>query len=131
MVHSMTRLVLQLAVIVIVARVVGLFVSRALRQPRVLGELIAGMLIGPYALGGLPLLPGGTSLFPALTGAMPVSPELQAIATLAAIVLLFRAGLETDVSAFIRYSVVGSLVGVCGVVLSFVLGDLVAVVWGL
>ena len=40
--HLMTMLVLQLAVIVVAARVFGLIFSRYLKQSRVLGELVAG-----------------------------------------------------------------------------------------
>jgi len=127
----MTRLVLQLAVIVIAARLLGFAFDRYLKQPRVLGELIAGMIMGPYALGGLTIPFFGGAFFPAVEGTVPVSSELYGVATIAAIVLLFRAGLETDVSSFLRYSVVGSTVGFAGVVLSFALGDALAVLWGI
>ncbi len=43
--------------------------------------------------------------------------------TLASIVLLFTVGLETDIALFLRYSVAGSLVGLGGVIVSFVAGD--------
>jgi len=123
----MTNLVLQLAVIIITARFFGLIFSRYLKQPRVLGELVAGMVIGPYALGSfrLPLL--DQPLFPSLDTTLPVSPELYGLAVVASIVLLFLAGLETDLPTFLKYSLVGSLVGIGGVVLSFFLGDMVAV----
>jgi Kef-type K+ transport system membrane component KefB len=58
-----------------------------------------------------------------------VSPELYGIATLASIILLFLAGLETDLAAFLRYSVVGSCVGMGGLVAAFVMGDLCGVLW--
>jgi len=66
--HKMTLLVIQLAIIVIAARFIGLLFSQLLHQPRVLGELVAGMVIGPYALGAIslpflngPLFPKGRS----------------------------------------------------------------------
>jgi Kef-type K+ transport system membrane component KefB len=124
--HRMTLLVLQLGVIIIAARLMGLVASRYLRQPRVLGELAAGMIIGPYALGGVNLpFPGG-SFFPLPPTVIPVSPELYGVAVVASVILLFLAGLETDLKTFLRYSLVGSVVGVTGVVLSFTLGDLAA-----
>ena len=127
--HMALHFVLQLAVIIIAARLGGSLFRRALKLPRVLGELCAGILIGPYALGRLPL-PGYGPMFPLYEGPMPVSPELYAIATLASIVLLFMVGLETDVAIFLRYSITGTAVGVGGIVCSFVLGDLCAVWFG-
>ncbi len=128
----MVRLVLQLAVIIFCAKFVGELVERKLRQPAVLGELIAGILIGPYALGTIPL-PGIGPLFPPPdpSAGLPVSPELYAIATLASIVLLFLSGLETDLATFLRYSVAGTVVGLGGVAFSFLLGAWITVVWGL
>jgi len=127
--HLMVKLVLQLALLILATRVVGLIFSRYLKQPKVLGELAAGMIIGPYALGRfvLPLL--GESLFPLPSTAIPVSPELYGFAIVASIILLFMAGLETDLPTFLRFSGVGSVVGVGGVVLSFVFGDLSAVIF--
>jgi Kef-type K+ transport system membrane component KefB len=127
----MVGVVLELAVIIISGRLVGSLFKRYLHLPRVLGELCAGMIIGPYALGRLIHVPGLGPLFPLLSGLMPVSSELQALGAVASIILLFLAGLETDLTMFVRYSVVGTLVGLAGVVFSFALGDLSAVWFGL
>ncbi len=123
MTHQMTRLVLQLAVIVIAAKIVGQIFERYLKQPRVLGELATGILIGPYMLGqfAIPFLNG--PLFPIPAGSpLPISPELYGFAVIASIILLFLAGLETDLSTFLRFAVAGTAVGVGGVILSFFIG---------
>ena len=122
--HMMTRLVFQLAAIVLAARFLGYLVSRFLKQPSVLGELLAGMLIGPYALGAvhLPFL-GNEPLFAIIPGAsIPITPELYGFATVASIVLLFISGLETDLGTFLRFAGVGALTGLGGMILSFCLG---------
>lgn len=127
MTHKMTVLVLQLAMIIIASRLVGWAFNRFLKQPKVLGELAAGMLIGPYALGALyiPALHG--PLFHLPEGTLPISPELYGFAVMASIILLFSAGLETDLPTFLRFSVKGSIIGLGGVLASFILGDLTAV----
>ncbi len=119
-------LVIQLAVVLCAAKAAGFACERWLRIPDVLGELGIGIVIGPYALGGW------LNLFARPeAGAFPISPELYGIATVASIVLLYLAGLETDLSMFLRYSVAGILVGVGGVVASFALGLFGAVWFGL
>jgi len=125
--QKMTLLVLQLALIVITARFFGIIFNRFFHQPRVLGELVAGMAIGPYALGAISLPFLNSPLFPRGEGFLPVTPELYGLAVIASIVLLFMSGLETDLPTFIRFSLVGTAVGVGGVVLSFFLGALIAV----
>ena len=126
--HMMMLLVIQLAVIIIVAKIGGYLAQRFLKMPSVLGELISGMIIGPYALGAKIVLPDFGPLFVEHAG-FAASAELYGIATLASIILLFLAGLETDLAAFLRYSVVGSVVGLGGLLSAFVIGDLVAVIW--
>jgi len=126
--HLMMLLILQLAVIIIAAKLGGYLFQRFLKMPSVLGELASGMLIGPYALGGMIDLPGLGILFSEHAG-FAASAELYGIATLASVILLFLAGLETDLAAFLRYSVVGSFVGLGGLLAAFVLGDLLAVHW--
>jgi len=127
MTHRMMMLAIQLGLILFAAKL-GNFLLEKFGLPGVLGELAAGVLIGPYLLGAvaLPGFPHG--LIPLQEG-FPVSPELYGICSLAAIVLLFMVGLETDLKLFIRYSIAGSLVGIGGVIASFVLGDLSAVVF--
>jgi len=126
----MMHLVLQLAVILIAARLSGLFFQRYLKMPSVLGELIAGIIIGPYAFGQISI-PGIGPLFPLGQGVIPVSGELYGFATVASILLLFLSGLETDLTLFIRYSVAGAAVGLGGVIFSFAFGALSAVWFGL
>ena len=123
--HQMMILVLQLALIVLVARLCGEIFERFLKQPAVLGELAAGMLIGPYALGPYISVLGSGPLFPLLEGApLPVSVPLYGVATIASIILLFMVGLETNFQQFMRYAGPGAAVGVGGVLGSFITGAL-------
>jgi len=127
---SEIRFIFQLGILIVCTRMGGYWLRRWLRLPGVLGELVVGMLIGPYALGRLPWPLIGPP-FPLSATGSPVSPELYAFSTFASIVLLFLSGLETDLSTFLRYSVAGTVVGVSGVALSFFLGAGCAVWFGL
>jgi Kef-type K+ transport system membrane component KefB len=129
------HLVLQLSVILFAAKLGGEIFERFLKQPSVLGELLAGVAIGPYALGGMDLpfvgalfghgaAEGGVSV-------VPVSTELWAVAQIGAVVLLFFAGLETDFNLFFRYSGPAFVTAMGGVILPFVLGDVATVAFGL
>jgi len=127
---AMAEFILQLAVIIIAARLGGIIFRRWLKLPDVLGELSAGMLIGPYALGNISL--GGFSpLFPQTGEIISVSPALYGLATLASVLLLFMAGLETNLKLFLRYSFAGIVVGLGGVIFSFALGAWCAVWFGI
>ncbi|MDR1948804.1 MAG: cation:proton antiporter [Spirochaetaceae bacterium] len=128
----MSGLVLQIGLILFAVRLCGRG-AKKLGVPPVLGELLAGVIIGPYALGGIgfPGFPRG--LFPLGGGfegagagaSLAVSVELYGFATVASIILLFTSGLETDLGLFLRYSVAGGLIGIGGVIFSFASGALV------
>ena len=124
---QMAELILQLGIIIFAAWFGG-YIFRRMRLPRVLGEIIAGIIIGPYCLGTISLPGFSQGLFPFMEG-FPVSPELYGIATIASIILLFLIGAETNIQTFLRFSFVGSVVGLFGVIASFVLGDVVGVIF--
>ncbi len=130
--HMVMKLVFQLAFILLVAKISGELCERFLKQPAVLGEIAAGVIIGPYALGGMISLPGLGPLFPAPDPSavtnIPVSIELWSVAQVAAVILLFLAGIETDLRAFIKYGFRASVVAAGGVVFPFLFG-LFATVW--
>ena len=140
--EKMMLLALQIGVILFAAKLGGMLAS-LVKLPSVLGELGAGIVIGPWALGGIGF---GSGLFryglfrgvelKQLTDAaiaagantpFTVSPELYGICTIASVVLLFLSGIETNLKMFLKFAFAGSLVGVGGVVFSFLLGDLCAV----
>ena len=137
-VEEMMFLVLQIGVIIFAAKLGGMLAS-LMKLPSILGELAAGIVIGPWALGGIGFGDGlfASGLFhgaalremAAQTGHAfdATSPSLYGIATLASVILLFLSGLETDLKMFLKYSFVGLMVGLGGVVVSFVLGDLCAI----
>ena len=130
MVHKMVVLVFQLAVIVFAVRAGG-GVMRRLKLPAVLGELISGIIIGPFLLGSVPLPGFPEGIFPKIEGAsMPVSPELYGFATVASLILLFMVGLETDFRQFLKYSVAGTVIGLGGVIVSFAAGDFAGAYFG-
>lgn len=126
MTHKMMVLILQVAVIIFAARLGGK-AAKKIKMPSVLGELMVGILIGPSVLGMIPLPGFPQGLFPHIEGsAIPVTPELYGIATIASIILLFLAGLETDIDLFLKYSIKGGVVGLGGVIFSFGTGALAA-----
>jgi len=122
--HAITRVVLQISLILMGAKIGSEVCERYLRQPGVLGELVAGMIIGPYALGKFAQIPGLGPLFPPPNpgSTIPVSVELYAFAQVAVVILLFIAGLETDYRQFMRYGGPASVVAAGGVITPFFLG---------
>jgi Kef-type K+ transport system membrane component KefB len=134
--EAITRLVFQLGVILFAAKLAGEVCERYLKVPSVLGELTAGIIIGPFALGGLDI-PGLGALFEHVESvaeqggfSIPVSEGLWSIAQVGSIILLFTAGLETDLRQFLRYAGPAAVVATGGVVLPFVLGVAVTVALG-
>jgi len=125
MIERMMMLVFQLGVIIFAARAGGL-VFEKFRMPAIIGEIIAGIIIGPYLLGGITIPGFGHPLF-SIYGDFPISLELYGFTTVASVVLLFLVGLETDLEMFVKYSLAGSLVGIGGVAVSFVFGSLTTV----
>ena len=131
--HVVIRLLIQLSVILVAAKVAGELAVRFLKLPSVLAELGVGVLIGPFALGGLSFL-GIGPLFPFPTGfgehsTIPISPELYVLAQLGSIALLFHIGLETNLRQFLRYAGPATAVAAGGVLLPFALGNGATVCW--
>lgn len=118
--HRMMLLVIQLGVILFAAKI-GNILFEKIHLPGTLGELIAGIAIGPFALGMFSFYGFEQGLFP-IHGVEAISPELNGICAVAAVVLLFVVGLETDIALLLRYSIAGAVVGIGGVVVSFVFG---------
>jgi Kef-type K+ transport system membrane component KefB len=98
------QLLLELFAIFVAAKVMGEIFER-LSLPAVLGEILAGAALGPYAIGWIQ--PSDTS---------------QSVAEVGAIFVLFSAGLETSPNDLIRVGRKALLVAVAGVVAPFVLG---------
>ncbi|MDZ7599214.1 MAG: cation:proton antiporter [Desulfobacterales bacterium] len=112
--HNITVLFLSLGVLLCVAHVLGELAQR-LRQPSVLGELIAGVLLGPTVLGGI--APGLSEFLFPLQGANAIA--LDAIATLAIGLFLLVAGMEVDLSTVWKQGKVGCKVGITSIVIPF------------
>lgn len=86
---TLTLLLAQIAAILLVSRALGL-VARAVGQPLVIAEMIAGILLGPSLL-GLLWPHGYATLFP--ESSLPV---LQLLSQLGLVLFMFLVGLELD-----------------------------------
>jgi Kef-type K+ transport system membrane component KefB len=120
---AITKLLLAIAVLLGLARVLG-EICRKFHQPAVLGEILAGIILGPTLLGAL--FPDiHLYLFPhdAVTaaGAAAWTAE-EGFITLSAALLLFVVGLEVDLSAVVRQGKAMVLVSAMGIVIPFSLG---------
>ena len=85
-----------------------------LKLPIVLGELIAGMIVGPFALGGLQIIDGKQLL--------QINDEIKILGEMGAIVILFMAGLEMTPKEFLKGGKAAFIVGTLGVVIPFFIG---------
>lgn len=93
-----------------------------LKLPIVLGELLAGMIIGPFAIGSLIVIEGETLL--------QLSTEVKILGEIGAIVILFLAGLEMTPREFIKGGKASFTVGTLGVVVPFVVGFFIFQLFG-
>lgn len=110
------HIVLSIAIMLLAAKIGGEIAERKFKQPGVLGELLAGVAISPFALGpylGFNIIPGEI---------MPISPEIDLIGQIGAVILLFLAGIETDVKQFMKFGKVAGFVAAGGVIVPFILG---------
>ena len=113
------HLLLALFVILVVARVVGVLFKR-IGQPPVIGEVVAGILLGPSLLGRV--WPAGSAfLLPT-----EMAPYLQAIAQIGVILYMFVVGLELDPAQLRRRPHQTVAISVTGMVFPFLLGLLLA-----
>ncbi len=112
---------LQMAVILIVCRLVGML-ARKIGQPQVVGEMIAGVLIGPSLLGAL--WPDSTRL----VFTQESRGILYAGAQLGVGLYMFLVGLEFNTGHFRTRARSAACVSVAGMLAPFILGALL-VLW--
>lgn len=99
-----------IAIILISTKVFGLF-SRKIHMPAVVGALAAGVILGPSCLGMI-TLEGNTGIF------------LEEMAEIGVILLMFNAGLETELSELKKNGVASLVTAIIGVVVPLLGGFL-------
>ena len=95
---------IQLVLILFTSRLVGELAAR-IQIPSVIGELVAGIILGPT-----------------LFNFVDITPPIQLLAEIGIIMLLFEVGLDTDLSRLIKAGVKACVVAFSGVILPLVLG---------
>jgi Kef-type K+ transport system membrane component KefB len=108
--NSIAETLLLLSVVLTTAKL-GAHIAIRLKQPGVLGELVAGVVLGHLAFAGIPLFER-----------MKTDPAIANLSELGVILLLFQVGLESTVGQMVKVGISSLLVGTLGVVGPFVLG---------
>lgn len=119
---ELMNFLLAVAIILIAAKVSG-YISVRLGQPSVLGEMLAGLVLGPTVLNmhmSIPWFAGDTHLSDALT----------LFAEIGVLLLMFLAGLELELHELLRSSHVASIAGTLGVFVPLIGGYLTALLFG-
>ena len=112
-----TLMLAQVTVLVVFGRLLGELMHR-IGQPTIVGQILAGVLLGPSVLG---------SIWPAAEAALfPPAPEQQAMITgisqLGILFLLLLAGMETDLGLAYRLRAKAAAVSVAGIAVPFFCG---------
>jgi Na+:H+ antiporter len=108
-VGSVASLLGALVAIFVATKLLGALAQR-LGQPTVLGELVAGVLLGGSVLGIV----------------NPTDPVIHALAEIGVIVLLFETGLHTELRPLLSVGAAATAVGLAGVVIPFATGTYAA-----
>ncbi len=107
---TVENFLLSLTLILVFSKVFGELAER-IKQPAVLGELLAGVVLGGSVL----------ALIPATQGVIGYE-TFHLLAEVGVAILLFEIGLETDLKDLIKVGPTSTLVAITGVVLPFLLG---------
>lgn len=115
--HELLVLLLGLAALLGCARALG-EVARRFGQPAVLGEILAGILLGPTVLGAV--APAANAfLFPA---SGPNTLVLHGMSTFAVVLFLLVAGMEVDLSTILRLKRSAAIIGCSSLLIPFSMG---------
>ena len=118
--ETFARLMLAIGIVILAARLFGTVVGR-LGQPRVMGEVLAGILLGPTLLGAL--APGVmTYLFPG-----DIVPLISAAANIGLAFYLFIVGMELDPDILRERIAQAALISNTSVAFPLALGFLAAI----
>jgi Kef-type K+ transport system membrane component KefB len=112
---SSARILLDVAVILIAAYAGGALFERA-GQPGVIGQIVAGILLGPTLLGALPGDPS-SALFP--PGARPV---LDLLGQFGLVIFMFTVGWDLDLSLVRRRERAAVVVSIASIAVPFAIG---------
>jgi Kef-type K+ transport system membrane component KefB len=107
-----TEILLTLFIMLAAAKITAEIFER-LKQPAVVGEILAGVIIGGSVLGWV-----------------AASEFTTTLAEIGVIFLLFTVGLETKPSAIFKVGKLAAIVAVLGVIIPFVAGYLLMLAWG-
>lgn len=124
--YRMMLILVQIAALLAAAKLLG-YLAERIKIPGVIGELLAGVIVGPFLLGSILKLPvhgHWVPLFPKPLSLdqWPVNDVIWSFGQFASIILLFVTGLHTDIKQFLRYMGPASLVAVVGLIAPFLLG---------
>jgi Kef-type K+ transport system membrane component KefB len=111
--EALIHVLISLAILLFAAKIFAELFNK-LRLPAVLGELVAGIIVGPFALGALPLFDGKPIVV--------LSETVREIGELSGVVILFIAGLQITPKEFLRGGAASFTIGACGVVVPFFVG---------
>ena len=124
------QILLLLAMVIAAAKIAGALAAR-IHQPAVFGEILVGVVLGPTVLNVL-----GWPMFATPPGAIesglpPVLSVVRDLAQIGVLLLMFVAGLETDLEQMRHVGKVAFWSALGGVVLPFIGGAALAVAFGL
>jgi Kef-type K+ transport system membrane component KefB len=119
---SFVHIIISLAILLFSAKLFAEIFHR-IKMPVVLGELLAGIIVGPFALGGIPIFNGEPLVI--------LDETVKHIGEIAAIVILFIAGLEITPREFLKGGAASFTVGSLGVIVPFFVGFYVFLTFGL
>ena len=119
-VEATFHLLLTLALVIVLGRVFGRLFAYV-GQPPVIGEVVAGIVLGPSVLGQI--VPDG----PAMLLPPTVAPYLREIGQLGVILYMFVVGLELNASRLREQAAATAVIAHAGIAVPFVLGGGLAV----
>src|SRR6266498_4559100 len=119
---ELIHVLISLAILLFAAKIFAELFHR-LKLPVVLGELLAGIIVGPFALGSLPFFDGKPLVV--------LGETVRHIGEISAIVILFIAGLEITPREFLKGGAASFAIAACGVIVPFFVGYYVFITFGL
>ena len=109
--------ILAISLLIVTAKIFALVFKR-IKLPEVIGEILAGVIFGPFAIGGLLVLAGE----PLFSGPVNENFVLETFFEIGGMILLFSAGLEFTFKQFRKAGLPSFVIGTAGVVIPFILG---------